>query len=122
MNAFALLADFDPIENRGWVGLGLFTLLFGVSFLFAVIDKGRRISQSALQLVLSQMIFIPLGVYLTFWCYGHPERLAADPDAYLYDMRIYWKCFALFQVVLLVWFVHSRWWSWEARAVRLMKR
>jgi hypothetical protein len=90
-------------------------------FLAGALDKTQRINQPMFQLVLSQLIFVPLTVYLTVWCYQHPERLDGNPDAVFADMRRYWPFFALFEIGGIVWFIRMRW-SWNAKALRMMKR
>jgi hypothetical protein len=114
-------ADFDP--TQGWVGMGLFALLFAVSFLVAVVDKGKRIRQSTLQFLLAQLIFVPFAVYLTLWCYQNPERLARDPESSSYDMRRYWPFFALFEAGVLIWFARIQWRNrWARKALHRMQR
>lgn len=121
MNGSLLPAEIDLIEDSPCLGLAAFGLLFGISFLVAVLGGGKRVNQSALQFILAQLIFVPLATWATLWCYQHPERLAATPDAWQYDLRIYWPFLAIFDAIVITWFIRSRW-SWSARALRLLER
>jgi hypothetical protein len=125
MQGSNVMVNLDPLEHRMLIGISLLALLFGVSFVVAVIDKGKRIDQSVLQIILAHVIYVPLEVYYTLWCYRHPERLAALPDAWMYDMRIGWPWFAILDVILLAWFARQCFkirFGWPATAVRHLQR
>jgi hypothetical protein len=116
-----LMAEFDLIEDFAWVEGGAFALLFGLSFVVAVVDRKERIDLSTLQVVLAQLLFVPLGLYTTLWCYRHPERAAAQPLPFLWDARVCLACLALFEALVIAYFVRLRR-SRGATALRLMTR
>jgi hypothetical protein len=116
-----LMAEFDLIEDFAWLAGGGLALLFGLSFVVAALDRRGRVNQSTLQLVLAQLLLAPLGLYTALWCYRHPERAAAQPLPFLWDARVCLACLALFEVLVIVYFVRLRR-SRGARALRLMKR
>src|ERR1700727_1695812 len=117
-----MLAEIDLVRDSPLIGLAAFGLYFGAVFLVGAVDNKQRVDQPLFQVALMQAVFVPLVAWMTIWCYQHPERLAVTPDAWRYDMRLYWPFFTLVDVVLMAWFIHSRWWNWGAKAKRLMVR
>ena len=103
---FAFLDDFDP--TRPWVGGALVVAYFAIGLSVMRIDKKERISVPTLQLVVIHVVMVPYLVYLTVWCYQHPELLANDPDGWMSDFRPLWPFALLIDGVLIAWFIYRR--------------
>jgi hypothetical protein len=114
------METFDPLEHSVFLGATAFGVFFATVFLVGAFDRKQRVNQPLFQFVLAQLIFVPFTVYVTIWCYRHPERLENNPNAMFADMRRLWPLFALFELGVIVWLIRMRW-SWSARALRLMK-
>jgi hypothetical protein len=102
------MAEFDLIDNFGWVMGAAGALLFGVSFVVAAVDRRGKVNISNLQLVLAQVILAVLGIYTTVWCYHHPERASAQPIPFLWDPVVCFACVALFEGAVIFYFLRRR--------------
>jgi len=94
-----MLADFDPLRDYLGVGITLWGLLLGISFIVAMVDRKKRINQPMLQFILANLIFGPYLLWLTFWCYANGERLENDPDGWMSDMRVLWPLFTIIDAI-----------------------
>jgi hypothetical protein len=115
--------NFDPVQNHWWIVLASLVLLFGLRALI-VAGWGNQVRDDTVWFLLCNLLWVPYVVYLTLWCYAHPERIANDPDGWTYDFRPYWPFFALIYFGFALWygrrFMRRRlWWHWNNKGLKL---
>lgn len=106
MNHFVSLQGFDICRDSPWIGGAAFILFFGASLVFAIAGGGQW-NLGKFQFYLAHVIFVPIAVFLTMWCYQHPEQIDNNPDGWMSDMRMVWPLFAIGDLFLIVLFMKS---------------
>src|SRR5258708_1400738 len=108
MNDVCVFSEFDPVRYHVWIAMALWGTFFAVCFLVAVIDQGKHVKQSMLQIALFQVLIVPYIAYLMLWSYAHPERFVADLRAKTIDMRGWWPLLILVELLMMGFFLVYR--------------
>lgn len=104
----------DPVLNHWWIAPASLVLLFAVRALI-VAAWGNHLKGDTIWFLVFNLVWVPYAIYLTLWDYADPEKIAADPDGWTYDMRVFWPYFALFYAGFAIWYFHGffrrrAWW------------
>jgi hypothetical protein len=113
-------AAFDPLRDFAWIAVGSFVALYLLSAVVKAVWSS--VSLDDVHFVMAHLIFVPIAAALILWSYQHPERFENDPDAWMNDLRPFWPFLVIVDAYLITWFIRKTWFSWRAKAYRLLKR
>jgi hypothetical protein len=75
----------DPIEHHVRIGVGMLVVMWlGAAVICGIYELNPNIAWGWAM----QIVFMPVMAWVIWWCYAHPERVAAHPDGWMYDVRI----------------------------------
>lgn len=88
---------------------------------FAIAGGGKW-NLGKFQFYLAQILFVPIALFLTMWCYQHPEQIDNQPDGWMSDMRMVWPFFVIGDLFLIALFMKSARANYGAEAIEWFHR